>query len=290
MSENTREDAHLHAGVTARSYAGRIMAIHPTAVVDARAEVGRDVEIEAYAIIRAGVILHDGVHVGPHAVLTGPSSIGAGTRIFPFASIGEDPQDLKYRGEPTRLEVGARNVFREGVTVNRGTGHGGGVTRIGDDNLFMAASHVAHDCVVGSYCVFANCAALAGHVTVGDRVVLGGFSGVHQHSRIGRCAMVGAAGMAAQDVPPFTIAQGDRARLFGLNVVGLRRAGFKLDVMQALKNAYRDLFHQGRPMRIALEHVREAYADVPEVVELVDFCESTQRGVCRSIGAEQPSE
>lgn len=266
------------------------MAIHPTAIVDPRAEIDDTVEIEAYAIIRAGVVLHAGVQVGPHAVLTGPTVIGAGSRIYPFASIGEDPQDLKYRGEPTRLEVGERNTFREGVTVNRGTAGGGGVTRIGSDNLFMAGSHVAHDCIVGNHCVFANCAAIAGHVVIQDRAILGGFSGVHQHSRVGRCAMVGAAAMAAQDVPPFTIAQGDRARLFGLNIVGLRRSGFKLEVLQALKAAYRELFHQGMPMRIALEQVREVYADMPEVVELVDFCESSSRGICRSAGAEQPAE
>lgn len=266
------------------------MAIHPTALVDPAAELGNDVVIEAYAIVRAGVVLHDGVHIGPHAVVTGPTVMGAGSRVFPFASIGEDPQDLKYRGEVTRLEVGARNIFREGVTVNRGTVGGGGVTRIGDDNLFMAGSHVAHDSQVGSHCVFSNCAAIAGHVVVQDRSILGGFAGVHQHSRIGRCAMVGAGAMAAQDVPPFTIAQGDRARLFGLNIVGLRRAGFRSEVVHALKAAYRELFHQGMPLRIALEQVREVYADTPEVIELVEFCESSTRGVCRSTGAEPPAE
>jgi UDP-N-acetylglucosamine acyltransferase len=266
------------------------MAIHPTAIVDAAAELGADVEIEAYAIVRAGVRLGDGVRIGPHAVITGPTTIGAGSRVFPFASIGEEAQDLKYRGEHAELLIGERNIFRENVTINRGTAGGGGVTRIGSDNLFMAGSHVAHDCTVGNHCVFSNCAAIAGHVTVFDRAILGGFAGVHQHSRIGRCAMVGAAAMAAQDVPPFTIAQGDRARLFGLNIVGLRRAGFKLEVLQALKAAYRELFHQGMPMRIALEQVREVYADVPEVIELVDFCESSLRGICRSAGAESPQD
>lgn len=266
------------------------MAIHPTAIVEPTAELGSDVEIGPYAIVRARVRLGDRVRIGPHAVVTGPTEIGDDTRIFPFAALGDDPQDLKYKGEESRLVVGARNIFRENTTVNRGTAGGGGVTRIGSDNLFMAGSHVAHDCQVGSHCVFANYAAIAGHVTVADRAILGGFSGVHQHSRIGRCAMVGAAAMAAQDVPPFTICQGDRARLFGLNIVGLRRAGFPLEVMQALKSAYRELFHQGVPMRIALEQVREVYASVPEVVELVDFCESSQRGICRSQGAEQQPE
>lgn len=266
------------------------MAIHPTAIVDPAAELGNDVEIGPFAIVRARVRLGDRVIIGPHAVITGPTEIGDDTRIFPFSAIGDDPQDLKYRGEDTRLVIGARNIFRENTTVNRGTVGGGGLTFIGSDNLFMAGSHVAHDCHVGSHCVFANCAAIAGHVTVFDRAILGGFSGVHQHSRIGRCSMVGAAAMAAQDVPPFTICQGDRARLFGLNIVGLRRAGFPLAVLQALKAAYRELFHQGMPMRIALEQVREVYQDVPEVMELVEFCESSQRGICRSAGAEQPAE
>jgi UDP-N-acetylglucosamine acyltransferase len=223
-------------------------------------------------------------------VLTGPTEIGEDTRIYPFVSLGEDPQDLKYRGEQSKLVIGARNIFRENVTVNRGTAGGGGVTHIGSDNLFMAGSHVAHDCWVGSHCVFANYAAIAGHVTVHDRAILGGFSGVHQHSRVGRCAMVGAAAMAAQDVPPFTICQGDRARLFGLNIVGLRRAGFPPPVLQALRSAYRDIFHEGRPMRISLEQVREVYADVPEVMELVEFCESSRRGICRSSGSGEPQE
>lgn len=266
------------------------MAIHPTAIIDPAAELGADVEVGPFAVIRAGVVVGDRCRIGSHVVLTGPTTIGEECRFYPFSSIGEDPQDLKYRGEESRLVVGARNTFRESTTVNRGTAGGGGVTRIGSDNLFMAGSHVAHDCVVGDHCVFANYAAIAGHVTVQDRVILGGFSGVHQHSRIGRCAMVGAAAMAAQDVPPFTICQGDRARLFGLNIVGLRRAGFPRPVLQALRSAYREVFHEGRPMRIALEQVREVYADIPEVIELVDFCESSQRGICRSSGSGEAQE
>ena len=265
--------------------------IHPTAIVEPSVQLGNDVEIGAFSIVRGRVVLHDRVRVGPPAVVTGHTEIGEDSRIFPFASIGDDPQDLKYRGEPTSLFIGARNTFRESSTVNRGTALGGGCTRIGDDNLFMAGSHVAHDCVVGSHCVFANYAAIAGHVSVADRVALGGFAGVHQHSRVGRCAMVAGGAMSTQDVPPFCIAQGDRARLLGLNVVGLRRAGFPLPVMTALKDAYRDLFQKGMPLRIAAEHVREEYGqDIPEVVELVDFCESSTRGICRSAGADGPTD
>ncbi len=266
------------------------MAIHPSAVVDPGAELGNDVEIGPFAVVGPGVILHDGVWIGPQAVVMGPSEIGAGSRIFSFAAIGGDPQDLKYRGEPSRVIIGERNTFREGCTVNRGTVGGGGVTRIGSDNLFMAGSHVAHDGQVGNHCVFANYAAIAGHVVVHDRAILGGFSGVHQHSRVGRCAMVSGGAMAALDVPPFTIAQGDRARLYGLNLVGLRRAGISGAVQQALKQAYREIFHQGQPFRIALEQAREAWADVPEVIELVEFMERSGRGVCRSVGAEHPQE
>lgn len=262
------------------------MAIHPSAVLDPAVELGTDVEIGPYAVLEGRVRLHDRVVIQAHAIVRGDTEIGEGTRIFPFASIGSDPQDLKYRGEPTRLVIGARNTFRESATANRGTAAGGGVTRIGDDNLFMAGSHVAHDCVVGNHCVFSNYAAIAGHVTVMDRAILGGFAGVHQHSRIGRCSMVGGGAMAAQDVPPFCIAQGDRARLLGLNVVGLRRAGYRLEVLQALKQAYRELFQAGMPIRIAAEQVREVYQDVPEVIELVDFLESSTRGICRSAGAD----
>lgn len=266
------------------------MAIHPTAIVDVRAEVASDVEIGPYAIIGPGVVLREGVTVGSHTVLVGPTDVGPRTRILHHAVLGEDPQDKKYDGAPTRLEIGSDNVFREFTTANRGTRPGGGVTRIGSHNLFMAYSHVAHDCTVGDHCIFANSVNLAGHVVVQSRAILGGLAGVHQHTRIGRAAMVGGGGMVAQDVPPFTIAQGDRARLFGLNIVGLRRNGFGLDVLTALKGAYRELFHQGLPLRIALEQVREVYAEVPEVMELVEFIATSTRGICRSTGAEPASE
>jgi UDP-N-acetylglucosamine acyltransferase len=264
------------------------MSIHSTAVVSKQAEIDPSVEIGPFAVIEGAVVLHSGVTVGSHAVIKGPTVVGEGTRVFHHAVIGEDPQDLKYAGEATRLEIGKRNTFREFSTAHRGTagGKGGGVTRIGDDNLFMAYSHVAHDCVVGNGCVFANCAALAGHVVIQDAAILGGLSGVHQHSRVGRMAMVGGGAMCTQDVPPFTIAQGDRARLFGLNIVGLRRHGVSADTISALRDAYRDLFSQGLPMRIALEQVRASYARVPEVKELVEFIENSARGVCRSVGTE----
>jgi len=263
------------------------MSIHPTAIVDEGAELADDVVLGPYVVVGDGVTLSSGVTVGAHATVTGPTTIGSGCQIFPYAAIGGDAQDKKYRGEEAFLKIGEGNIFREFTTINRGTQ--GGSTLIGNDNLFMAYSHVAHDAQIGNNCAFANSANIAGHVVIADNVVLGGLVGVHQHCRIGRCAMVGGGGMAAQDVPPFTIAQGDRARLFGLNIVGLRRNGFSLDVVNALKGAYRELFHQGLPLRIALEQVREVYAEVPEVSELVAFIESSTRGICRSAGTGSSS-
>lgn len=259
------------------------MAVHPTAVIDPTAKLG-DVEIGAFAVVGPEVELADGVRVDAHAVVTGPTRVGPRTRIYSFACVGGDPQDLKYAGERSSLEIGADNQIREYVTINRGTKGGGGLTRVGDGNLFMANAHVAHDCTVGSGCVFANSVAIAGHVSVGDRVVLGGLAGVHQYGRIGRCAMVGAGAMAALDVPPYTIAQGDRARLYGLNIIGLRRAGFDTALIEQLRQAYRDLFGGGVPLRIAAEHVRDNWSTVPEVVEMAEFVLGSVRGVCRSAG------
>ncbi len=266
------------------------MSIHPTAIIDSDAELAPDVSVGPFSVIEAGVQLRDGVTVGSHVVIKGQTLVGEGCKIFHHTVIGEDPQDKKYSGEASQLVIGPNNTFREFSTVNRGTDGGNGETRIGRDNLFMAYVHVAHDCIVGSNCVLANAAQLAGHVVLSDNVVIGGLVGVHQHCRIGRAAMVGGGAKVAQDVPPFTIAQGDRARLYGLNIVGLRRSGFGLDTLGGLKGAYRELFHHGLPLRIALEQVREVYAEVPEVGELVAFIEASSRGICRSAGTEPSQE
>ena len=260
------------------------MAIHPTAVVDKGAELG-DVEVGPFAVVGAGVVLHDGVVLDTHAVVLGPTVVGSGTRVHSFACLGGDPQDLKYAGEETRLEVGERNTFREYVTVNRGTANGGGVTRIGDDCFFMAQAHVAHDCQLGSGIIFANSAAIAGHVVMGDHAVMGGLAAVHQHCRIGRRAMVAGGAMAALDVPPFSIAQGDRARLFGLNIVGLRRGGFSADTIDSLRAAWRELFMRNKPLRLARSEAMERWGEVPEVRELVEFLERSTRGICRAAQA-----
>lgn len=264
------------------------MPIHPTAIIDSAASLGADVHVGPYAIVGANVTLAEGVRVDAHACIHGPTTIGAHTRIHPHAVLGEDPQDKKYAGEPTRLEIGEHNTFREFSTANRGTVGGGGVTRIGDHNLFMAYSHVAHDCQIGSHCVFANCASLAGHVHVDDHAILAGLTAVHQHSRIGRFAMLAGGAKVSQDVPPFTLVQGDRARLFGLNIVGLRRRGLDLETLQALRGAYRELFQQGLPLRVALEQVREVYSDIEEVQEMVHFIANSRRGICRATASDPP--
>lgn len=258
------------------------MAVHPTAVVDPGAVLG-DVEIGPYAVIGAGVVLADGVVIGPHAVVHGPTDVGQGTRVHAHAVLGDLPQDLKHDPDArTRLVIGAHNVFREFTSAHRGSSGGRGVTVIGDHNYFMANSHVAHDCVVGSHTMFANSAAIAGHVEVQDGAILGGLCAVHQHARVGRLAMIGGGAMCAQDVPPFTMAQGDRARVFGVNIIGLRRAGVSHDVVSALKDAWRTLFVEGLPRKVAVSRVAEAHPDIPEIAELLGFIASSERGVCRA--------
>ncbi len=259
------------------------MGIHPTAVIDEGAVLG-EVTVGPYAVIGAGVELADGVRVGPHAVIEGHTRVGEGTEIGPHVVLGGLPQDVKHdRGADTSLVIGARCVFREFTTAHRGSSGGRGVTEIGDDNYFMANSHVAHDCVVGNHTMFANSAAIGGHVQVGDGAVLGGLCAVHQECRVGRLAMVGGGAMCAQDVPPFSIAQGDRARLFGLNILGLRRAGLSDSAtMAALKDAWRTLFVGDLPRAMALSRALESHAEVDEVRELVEFLRTSTRGVCRA--------
>lgn len=255
--------------------------IHPSAVVHPGAALG-NVTVGAMAYVGPDVVLADGVELRPHAVVLGPTSLGQGVVVHSFACIGGDPQDQKYGGEPTRLEVGRGTVFRENATVHRGTAAGGGVTRVGADCLIMACCHVAHDCEVGDGVVMANSAALAGHVQVADRAVLGGLSGVHQHARIGRLGMVAGGAMAAQDVPPFTIAQGDRARLVGLNLVALRRSGMPAERIAALRQAWRLLFGRRRELRAAMAEVEAQLPGVPEVEELLAFIGASRRGICRA--------
>lgn len=255
--------------------------IHPTAVVHRGAELDDGVRVEAGATVGPAVRLGRGTWIGPGAVVAGRTELGANNRVFPSAAIGLPPQDLKYRGEPSRVIVGDDNTFREFVTVNPGTEGGGMETRIGNGCLFMVHSHVGHDCRVGNQVVLANAVALAGHVSVDDHAIVGGLAGVHQFARIGESALCAAGAMVSLDVPPFCTVAGDRARLHGLNVVGLKRRGFGEATVRVLKRAYRLLFHGGAPRRAALAATRAAFPESPEVARLVAFVESSVRGVCR---------
>ena len=253
--------------------------VHPTAVVSPEADLASGVTVGPYAVIGKGVSIGRGTTVGANAHIEGTTRIGEDNRIFPHAVIGGDPQDLKYRGEPTLLVIGNRNTFREFSTANRGTVQGNGQTVIGDDNFFMAYSHVAHDCRIGNRCVLANYVGLAGHVDVADHAILGAFVGAHQFIRIGRYAFVGAYSQIRQDALPFCKTEGTDAKTYGLNVVGLRRSGFSRERLQALEQAYRLLVKSALNTTQALDRIREEIVDSPDVDELVAFIESSRRGI-----------
>lgn len=255
--------------------------IHPTALIDPSARLGQDVRIEPYAVIGADVDIGDGCQIGHHAVILGPTRLGRDNRIFPHACLGGEPQDIGYAGEATRLEIGARNVIREFVTIHRGTPKDRGVTRVGDDNMFMVHAHIAHDCVIGDHVIMANAATLAGHVTVGDYVNIAGLCAIHQFVRIGAHAMLGGGSMVPLDIPPFMLANGNRAKLYGLNVRGLQRRGFSPEDLRQLKQAYHLLFRSGQRLTEATAAVRAAGLDSPPVVQLLDFVAESKRGITR---------
>ena len=245
--------------------------IHPTAVIEDGAELGADVEIGPYSVVGPEVRIGDGVRLHSHVVVGGRTTIGPQTEIFPFASIGLAPQDLKFSGEESELIIGARNQIREHVTMNPGTSGGGLQTRVGDDCLFMVGAHVAHDCIVGNHVILANNATIAGHVMVGDFAIIGGLSAVHQFVRIGAHAMIGGMSGIEQDLIPYGQAQGDRARLRGLNLVGLQRRDFSHDGISNLRTAYRLLFGPEGTMQERVDTVVELYADDEGVMEVVNF-------------------
>ena len=262
--------------------------IHPTAIVGPHVKLGKGVSIGAYAVVDGEVSLGDDVEIMAHAVVTGWTRIGAGCRIFSHAVIGGDPQDKKYkRGDKTTLEIGENNIFREFVTVNRGTVEGGGLTRIGNNNLFMAYAHVAHDCSVGHDCVFANSGTLAGHVTVEDRAIIGGLTAIHQFCRVGTMAMVGGCSRVIQDVPPYALCVGGPAVIYNLNVVGLRRGGMVASNMKHLKEAFRLLFYSGLAKPNAIKQIERDVAPIAEVKHLVAFARASERGLCGS--AKEPT-
>ena len=255
--------------------------IHPTAVVAAGARLAPDVEVGPYSVIGDGVEVGEGTWIGAHVVLDGPMRIGRRNRIFHFASLGAAPQDKKYAGEPTSVEIGDGNTIREYVTINRGTVQDVGVTRLGDDNWLMAYVHLAHDCQVGSHTIFANCTQLAGHVTIEDWAVLGGFSAVHQFVRIGAHAFTGMGSAMSQDVPPYVTAVGNLARPVGLNTNGLKRRGFSEDALSALKRAYRTLYRSGLTLEEAKAELDTQAAACPEVRVLAEFVARSKRGIVR---------
>ena len=256
-------------------------AIHPTAIVDKRAKLGASVSVGPYTVIDGDVEVGEGTTIGAHNVITGHTKIGRDNRIFHFCSIGEANQDKKYKGEPTRLEVGDRNTIREYCTLNRGTVQEQGVTRVGSDNWIMAYCHVAHDCIVGDSTVFANHATLAGHVEIGDWAILGGFVGVHQFVKVGAHVMAGIASVVTQDVPPFVIIAGNPCAPHGINAEGLKRRGFTPEAILALRRAYKTLYKSGVTLAEAKTEIARQAADTPEVRPLLDFLESSTRGILR---------
>jgi UDP-N-acetylglucosamine acyltransferase len=255
--------------------------IDARAVVSPQAELAADVEVGPFTVIGPAVRIGARTRIAAHAVINGPTTLGADNHVFQFSSIGDAPQDKKYQGEPTRLEIGDRNVFREFCTVNRGTTHDAGVTRIGDDNLFMAYTHVAHDCQVGSRIVMANCATLGGHVQLGDWVIMGGFAGIHQFCKIGAHAFVGNNAAVTRDVPPYVMAVGQPARPHSINSEGLKRRGFSAEQIRVLRDAYRTLYRRGLSLAEAVAELTAVAREHAEVRPLLDFIGAATRSLVR---------
>ena len=257
------------------------VAVHRTAIVSRGAELGQGVIIGPFALVGPKVVIKDGARIGSHVVLEGRTTIGARTEVHSFASLGTAPQDLKYKGQDTELIVGDDNKIREYVNISIGTDTGGGRTTLGNDNLIMAYTHIAHDSIVGNECIFANGVQLAGHVHVADRVVFGGMSGGHQFSSFGEYAMVGAGAIVVQDVPPYCMVQGDRASISGLNVVGLRRAAIKDERLDAIKNMFRLVFKSNLTLDDAIQAIEREVPPLKERDTFVGFLKVSRRGICR---------
>jgi UDP-N-acetylglucosamine acyltransferase len=256
--------------------------IHPTALIDPTAVIGKDVSIGAYTVIGADVHIGDRTVIGPHVVIQGPTHIGSDNRIAQFASLGGDPQDMKFAGERTELIIGDRNMIREFVTINRGTGDGGGVTRVGNDNLLLAYVHIAHDCTVGSNIIFSNYSALAGHVEVGDWTVFAGYSGAHQFCKVGGHAFIAMGCLLGADVPPFLMMANDQnGRPRGLNTTGLKRRGFEPARITAIKRAYRTLYTSGLPLAEARDQLTEQAKESEDVRAMLEFLDRSERGLAR---------
>lgn len=255
--------------------------VHPTAVVDPRAELDGDVEVGPYCTVGADVKIGRGCRIFSHVVLSGRTTLGFGNVIFPFASVGTMPQDLKYKGEPSELVIGERNTIREYVSLNPGTAGGGMMTRVGNQNLLMMQCHIAHDCILGDHNVIANGATLGGHVVIEDFVIVGGLVGIHQFVRIGTGAILGAGAMVSKDVPPYCNATGDRAKLHGLNLEGLKRRGVDKSVIALIRKAYRIVFQSALRTEDALKKIRDELPVIPEIEKFISFIADSQRGICR---------
>ncbi len=255
--------------------------IHPQAIIDPSAVLAEGVSVGAFSVIGAGVEIGTGTRVASHVVIDGPTRIGSDNKIYAFAAIGGDPQDKKYAGEPTSLEIGDRNVIREYCTLSRGTVQDGGMTRLGDDNWIMAYVHIAHDCRIGNNTIFANSASLAGHVTVEDYVILGGFSLLHQFCKVGAHAFTAMNSVISKDVPPFIMVSGHMAKPYGLNSEGLKRRGFSPDSLSQLRKAYKILYRSGLTLEQAIEQLQTMDGAVAEVDQWVAFLKDVTRGIVR---------
>lgn len=255
--------------------------IHEKAIIEPGAVIGKNTIIGPWTYVSKDVIIGDNCEISPHVVINGPTKIGNGNRIFQFASIGEDCQDLKYSGEVTQLIIGDNNTFRECCTIHRGTVQDEAVTRIGSNNLFMAYTHVAHDCIVGDHCIMANNASIAGHVKVGDHVILGGMSGVHQFCSIGEHSFIAGNALVLKDIPPYVMASGHPARPFGLNSEGLKRRGFDKNVILAIKRAYKQVYRKGLTVDEAIESIALLADDMPELQIFSDAIKNSTRGIIR---------
>jgi UDP-N-acetylglucosamine acyltransferase len=255
--------------------------IHKTAVIDLKANLDSSVEIGAYSVIGPEVEIGADCQIGHHVVIEGPTKIGVGCRVFPFASLGLEPQDKKFQGERSHLEIGNENTIREYATINRGTEVGGGITRLGDHGWIMAYCHIAHDCIVGNHVTMSNGATLGGHVVVKDYANIGGLSGVHQFCRIGEYSIVGGQSMITQDVVPFAMAAGNRAKLAGVNYIGLDRKGFTSEEIDIINQAFKIFFKSGLTRDLAVIKLREEYPESTHIKMFADFIQSSERGVCR---------
>jgi UDP-N-acetylglucosamine acyltransferase len=260
---------------------GRIILIDPTAIIDSHAELADDVSVGAFSVIGADVKIDAGTVIGPHVVIKGPTSIGKDNRIYQFTSIGEDPQDKKYASEVTRLEIGDRNTIREFTSMHRGTQQDKGVTRIGSDNLFMAYTHVAHDCIIGDHVIMANGASLAGHVHLNDHAILGGFTLVHQFTQIGQYSFAAMGSAITQDIPPFIMVGGKPTRPHGINSVGMERNNISAEDIRLIRNAYKIIYKMNLRLEDAIEKMEALESDSKQLIDMIRFLRNVNRGILR---------